>query len=192
MWVEVSASSIPSTTLVGCIYRPPNSSVGSINAVCDLLDQALSMRGLVVGCGDLNVNLMDPEGPHSALLSDYITSRAFFQPINMPTRITPSSATLLDIFLITSKVTVKSAHVRNVGISDHSAICLCLCWRKPKLPSSSVLRQSYKRFDPKNSMMIYCKYHGLLVICLTTLMTDLTSSTGCSSKCLTVMLHYAG
>ena len=60
VWVEVSALSIPSTTLVGCIYRPPNSSVGSINAVCDLLDQALSMRDLVVACSDLNVNLMDP------------------------------------------------------------------------------------------------------------------------------------
>ena len=31
----------------------------------------------------------------------------------------------------------------------HSAICLCLCWRKPKLPSSSVLRWSYKRFHPE-------------------------------------------
>ena len=116
VWMKVSAPSIPSTTLVGCIYCPPNSSVGSINAVCDLLDQALSMRDLVVACGDLNVNLMDPEGHHSALLSDYITSRALFQPINMPTRIPHSSATLLDIFLITSKVTVKSAHVRDVGI----------------------------------------------------------------------------
>ena len=147
--MEVPASSIPTTTLVGCIYRPPSSSVGSINAVCDLLDQALTMRDLVVACGDLNVNLMDPDNHYSSLLSNYITTRALLQPINTPTRITPSSATLLDIFLITSKVVVKSANVLDVGISDHSAICLCLCWHKPKLPSSSVLRRSYKRFDPE-------------------------------------------
>ena len=38
VWLEVSASSISSTTLVGCIYRTPSANTTSMNNICDLID----------------------------------------------------------------------------------------------------------------------------------------------------------
>ena len=95
LWLEVSASSIPSTTLVGCIYRPPIANTRSINSICDLIDQALVQRKQIVVCGDLNVNMLSPEHPHTRAMSEYITTCDLHQPIEIPTRITPNSASCL-------------------------------------------------------------------------------------------------
>ena len=113
-----------------------------------MIDHTLTLRDHVVVCGDLSVNLLDPNHPHTVLLSDFIKSRNLLQPIASPTRITQSSATLLDVFLVSSQRIVKSSHVVDIGISGHSDISLGLCWSKPKSKSSTVLRISFKKFDP--------------------------------------------
>lgn len=137
IWLEVHSTSVPSKILVGCAYCPPSPSLSSVQSLLDMVDHVLILQGHVIICGDWNVHLLDPNHPHAVLLFDFIKSHDLFQPIASPTRITHSSATLLDVFLVSSQRIVKSSHVVNVGISDHSAISLGLCWSKPKLKSSS-------------------------------------------------------
>ena len=144
IWLEVHSRSVPSKILVGCIYRPPSLGVNSVQFLLDMIDHALTLRDHVVVCGDLNINLLDSDHPQSILLSEFIKSRNLLQPIASPTRITCNSAT----FLVSSERIVRSSHVVDIGISDHSAISLGLCWSKSKPRSSTVLRRSFKRFDP--------------------------------------------
>ena len=144
-WLEVS--SISSTTLVGCIYRPPSANSTSMNNICNLIDQALMQRKQIVVCGDLNVNMLSPEHPQTCAMSEYIITCDLHQPIEIPTRITPNSASLLDMFLVNPKEIVKTSSVLDVGISDHSMMTLTLCWCKPKSPSPCVVRRSYKKLN---------------------------------------------
>ena len=146
IWLEISTPSSPSATLTGCVYRPPNSAANCLHSVFEQIDQALALRKQVIVCGDLNVNLLDCSHPQAILLRDYVATRNLLQPIITPTRITDHSATLLDIFLVSARDVVRSASVMDLGISDHSAVSLHLCWRKPKTQSSYVTRRS-KRID---------------------------------------------
>ena len=148
IWLEVHSPSVPSKIL-GCIYRPPSPGLNSVRFLLDMVDHALTLWDHVVVCGDLNVNLLDPNHPQSFLLSDLSDkSLNLLQPIASPTSITCNSATLLDIFLSSSQRIVRSSHVVDIGISDYSDISLGLCWSKPKPRSSTVLHRSFKRFHP--------------------------------------------
>ena len=80
--------------------------------------------------GDLNVDLLDRSHPQAILLHNFVVTRDLLQPIVAPTRITDHSATILDIFLASVRDVVRSASVMDLGISDHSAVSLHLCWNK--------------------------------------------------------------
>ena len=95
-------------------------------------------------CGDLNVNLLDCSHPQAIVLRDYVVTRNLLQPISTATRVTDRTATLLDIFLVSPREVVRSASVMDLGISDHSAVSLHLCWRKSKTQSSYVTCRSKK------------------------------------------------
>ena len=119
----------------------------SIDNICNLIEQALVQRKQIKVCDDLNVNMLSPEYPQTRAMSEYIITRDLHQPIEIPTRITPNSASLLDMFLVNPKEIVKTSSVLDVSISDHSMITLTLCWRKLKSPSPCVVRRSYKKFN---------------------------------------------
>ena len=112
------------------VYRPPNSAAYCLHSVFDQINQALALRKLVIVCGDLNVNLLDCSHPKAILLHNFVVTRDPLQPIVTPTQITDHSATLLDIFLVSVGEVVRSASVMDLGISDHSAVSLHLCWKK--------------------------------------------------------------
>ena len=192
IWLEVHSRSVPSKILVGCIYRPPSLGMNSVQFLLDMIDHTLTLQDHVVVYGDLNINLLDPDHPQSILLSEFIKSRNLLQPIASPTRITCNSATLLDIFLVSSERIVRSSHVVDIGISDHSAISLGLCWSKPKPRSSTVLRRSFKRFDSDSLRQIFPRLPGQLWTPLTVWTTKLTSSIDYSFKFSMIMPHCIG
>ena len=92
------------------------------------------------------MNEMNTCHPQIILLSEYIISWDRLQLIDSHTRITNHSATLIDIFLVSTKEIVKSATVVDLGISDHSAISLHLSWRKPKPLPLLIECRSFEKF----------------------------------------------
>ena len=44
IWLEVHSPMVPSKFLIGCIYRPPNPSVNSVQSLLDMVDQALILQ----------------------------------------------------------------------------------------------------------------------------------------------------
>lgn len=98
VWVEVAHTSLPSNLLLGCSYRPPNSPSRSTEELFGEMEEALSIRQHVTVCGDININLTEGNHPLKALFLRFVATRALFQPITAPTRITNSTSSLLDIF----------------------------------------------------------------------------------------------
>ena len=89
-------------TLIGLIYRPPNTDVELFNIhIGELLSKINNERKICYLMGDFNVDIMKYDA-HKAT-NDFLNSMysmSFMSLISRPTRITPNSATLIDnIFL---------------------------------------------------------------------------------------------
>ncbi len=80
--------------------------------------------------GDLNDDLLQS----NSKLSRIIKNNKLLQVIGKPTRITPNSATLLDIVIITNKPhIVLSSDVIPHYVADHDLITITINIRKPKI-----------------------------------------------------------
>ena len=75
--------------------------------------------------GDLNCNLLSDDYESRALL-DFCTTFNLTQLINLPTRITESSQSLIGVIMTTNKEIVTSSGVLTLSISDHNLIYLSL------------------------------------------------------------------
>ena len=98
--IEIEKSSLNSdkNIIVCLIYRPPNTYTLVFNEMfSDLLDIIKRENKLCYILGDYNINLLNHD-THSATAQsmDMLYSHAFIPLINRPTRVTPSSATLID------------------------------------------------------------------------------------------------
>ena len=73
--------------------------------------------------GDLNCNyLSDRNNMHLSQLKQLSSTYQFQQLINEPTRITPNSSTLIDIFLSNEPSRILKSGVVHMGLSDHSMV----------------------------------------------------------------------
>ena len=122
LWLEILAPGRPGneTVLLGCCYRPPSESAGYWDGLESNLETACSgPQTTTVLVGDFNVNFNDAHAVtplHHVLnqfnLRNHVTS---------PTRVTSSTATLLDLFLSTTPIQGVCETI-HLDISDHSAI----------------------------------------------------------------------
>ena len=147
IWLEVCHSSLPSTLLIGCIYRPPSCPAQSTTMMFSEIEEALSLKHRVIICGDLNINLLNKSHPSCIQLTNFLESHNLHQPITAPTRITSTSSTLIDVFLVSDHHLIKSSGVSNIAISDHLLIHLTLTWKRPKAKSLMITKRSFKHFD---------------------------------------------
>ena len=96
VFVEIETK--PRNTIVGCIYRPPNSNLEKFNESMENILRNISLRKRdIYILGDFNINLLNSD-THSNT-SDFIDmmfSTSFLPLINRPTRISDNSATLID------------------------------------------------------------------------------------------------
>ena len=84
--------------IVGTIYRPPGTDIKSFNDKFTILLSDLRKENKICYLiGDFNINLLNHEsyGPTSDFV-DLMTSNSFLPLISRPTRITATSATLID------------------------------------------------------------------------------------------------
>ncbi len=105
-------------------YRPPSANIELLDFFNDFLRKADDENKDIVITGDFNCNFLATEyNEHTAKLDNLLTEYQLQQNIKDPTRITPTSKTLLDI-IITKMDDTKTidSGVLHLGISDHSLV----------------------------------------------------------------------
>jgi len=110
------------STLIGEVYRVPNSNIRlSVERFHDIANKLKNIREDVILATDQNFDLLKyNENKYTKDLLDGLISAGFLPSITKPTRITYSSATLIDnIYLKGFSCYTYSSSVLNYDISDH-------------------------------------------------------------------------
>lgn len=121
--------------------------------------------------GDLNCDVAKASPDlHTRRLQFLCSLYQCDQLINEPTRVTETSATLIDLILTNRPENISNSGVIHLGISDHSmifAVKKSLCQNLNRdLENSEILKTSSKMI----SLKIYLTSHGIQYINSTTLM----------------------
>ena len=115
-----------SNIVIGLIYRMPDSSVDIFNErITDILNTVCKEHKIFYCIGDLNIDFFkcDVHKPTSEIL-DTIYTYSVFPLITKPTRVTETTATLID-HILTNNINIASEHAQGIlctDISDHYAI----------------------------------------------------------------------
>ena len=126
LWIDILGDNVPSS--IGVVYKHPDDSTAGIDKFTDELNELFislnNSKNPFYCLGDFNVNLMNISSNNAvrryANLLISCNNRCL---IDVPTRIGPSSSTLID-HLYTNDVTksVVSGVLTNFDLSDHYAI----------------------------------------------------------------------
>lgn len=126
------------------IYRKPGSNIDKFNSYMERLFTSTKQKDMYV-CGDYNIDLMNPNPNHKATdeFIEVMNSMGLYPTITKPTRVTSSSACLIDnIFTNNMEHKMRSGELMNY-ISDHLPVFLTSeCNYKEKRKSKEII---YKR-----------------------------------------------
>jgi exonuclease III len=127
IFIEIDQSFISAdrNIVVGCIYRPAKQSVIDFNETLkSTLDRLSNENKHVYLAGDYNINLLTANSHLSCSdFVDVLFANSFLPTINKPTRITGSSATIIDNIFINNltRASTTSGILAN-SISDHCPV----------------------------------------------------------------------
>ena len=122
--IEKSVFGHEKNVVIGVFYRPPNTDIQCfIDVVKDICDKLRNINKLCYLLGDYNINLLNVDTHTStADFSDVMFSNGFIPLITRPTRVTQSTATLIDNIFTNQLVEVCNASLQGIlltDISDH-------------------------------------------------------------------------
>ena len=111
----------PSNTLLGIIYRPPNNKLDLFKEyLCELLQKLVLQKKKCYLMEDFNLDLLKMGENHH--IKDFINlmfSSMFYPLISKPTRITNSSATLIDNIFVNNFDECYKCGILLADLSDH-------------------------------------------------------------------------
>jgi hypothetical protein len=76
-------------------------------------------------CGDWNINFLQTNS-HTGELNNLLLQYNLKHAVNVPTRITKTTATLLDVVITNEKKSINSLKIMDLGLSDHYAQILSI------------------------------------------------------------------
>ena len=122
VWVEINDLKSPSL-LVGYIFRNPASPTTWFDDFVLMIDKADDHKSNVLLIGDFNIDLCRPQPTWDITTSLF----GFHQLVRSATRITSTTATLIDHIYTNNRTMVSDVLVSTASVSDHSPIfCICL------------------------------------------------------------------
>ena len=147
--------------LVTTWYRLPGSDSSLFNefenflSKCDLEDKEILLMG------DLNCDVSKfPPDAHTRRLQFLSCVYQLEQLINEPTRVTRTSATLIDLIFTNRNENIVKSGVIHLGISDHSLVFAVRKFVVPKSWKNLRYVRNFKNFDVRPFLMIYPRCHG--------------------------------
>ena len=134
--------------------RPPNSPHEVFTHVNTLLGKLDSENIEHFLMGDLNCDLQSKDNVNVKALLNITDIYGLDQLISEPTRITPTTSTLIDLIFTNRPENVYCSGVSHVAISDHSLVYV---YRKISIPtfSKEVNLITYRQFKHLNSANFY-------------------------------------
>lgn len=121
-WLKFSLNK--TTFVVGVVYRPPSMScVNFLEVFESSVSTVIPLADKVFCVGDFNINLLHYESSEVKSACEVFESLGLVQVIDVPTRITPSSSTLIDFILTTDKeMVITSGAESGALVSDHEFV----------------------------------------------------------------------
>ena len=147
MWLSVSGPTLPSPIALGVCYRPPSSLFSSVNCLFNEIEEAITLHKRVIVCGDININVL-AKGSLTKRFTDLLQSYGLHQVIPTPTRVTPTSSSLIDIIAVDDPTAVIDAGTLNFAISDHLLCYATLNWKpSPHTKPNTTYSRQLKNLD---------------------------------------------
>ena len=104
-----------------CIYRSPDGKIDTFFNKLDMIIQKLIWKHkTLLLCGDWNINLLQ-SSPCTRELNDLLLRYNLKSAVNVPTRITKNTSSLLEVVITNEKKYINSLRVMDLGLSDHYA-----------------------------------------------------------------------
>nr|CAI5852316.1 unnamed protein product [Callosobruchus analis] len=147
IWLRIRISNIE----YGCgiVYRPPGPLVSNaIEGLERSLVCMLSRSKEIILMGDLNVDLMR-HNSKTELLEDMLDAFSLSQLVKKPTRVTKTSASLLDIICVTNfDLSVGAVtHIDMHETTDHQLVCVELKTTIPKVAERYKIFRDFSSFN---------------------------------------------
>ena len=134
--------------VVGTIYRPPDSSKhlskNFDTVLSNLLKDMDSTRKEIIILGDINVDYL--KTTHQSIKDAFILN-GFSQLINAPTRVTETTATLIDVIQTNCKNNISYSTVIPAGLSDHDLIGCVRKMNNVKYQPITIHCRDYKNYN---------------------------------------------
>ncbi len=156
LWVSVQSNKYPAV-IIGCVYRHPKASIDSYEYLQDVFRQLCISKKNFYILGDFNCDLL----VKGRKLSSILKTLKLVQIIDVPTRITSTSATLLDLIITNNRDSILAKSVVPQLISDHDLIGIKVNITKPRrLPQIKTFRQLKHYNKDIFSEYIMTEYHS--------------------------------
>lgn len=148
IWIEICPEKAKHF-LVGCIYRPPDSSSylpkNWKNLFSDMLITVNNLEKEIILLGDININYLK-KAEHREI-KDIITAQGMKQIVKDPTRVTVDSKTLIDVILTNKQSSISKTTVIPLSLSDHDCIACVRKINHTKTASREITSRNYRTYD---------------------------------------------
>ena len=130
IFVELSVSK--SKIIVGCVYRPPSSNLKMFNTELSEVLSSLDKSKDVYIMGDYNIDLLRSKShTDTSIFINQMLASSYIPLINKPTRVTESTATIIDnIFTNSNEWSNTFRGILPTDVSDHFSI-FCIISGQP-------------------------------------------------------------
>ena len=142
VWIETKIGQ--DKLLIESFYRPPNSKSDYWELIDQPIKNVSSTPHKFMVLGDFNTNFLSNPSPQ---LLDVINFNNLQQVVTHPTRITETSATLLDLVLTSCIDIISHVDVLPPVCSDHSVPCVKLIHKIKLSPSFKRTIYDYRKLD---------------------------------------------
>ena len=133
--------------LISTWYRPPNSHVNIFDYWAGFLSKCDNEDKELILIGDLNCNVSkNVPDAHTCKLQFLCSLYQIDQLIKECTRLTPTSATLIDLLLTNTPENISRSGVIHLGISDHSLVYAVRKFIPPKGRQKTREVRNFKNF----------------------------------------------
>lgn len=148
-WLELKPDK-SAPVYVGFVYRNPNSKASWVDHFENMMDNVHNRKSDIHLLGDLNIDLLKHDNFTWKSTCSFLGLK---QLIDQPTRITKSSATLIDHIYTTNSDKVSNVQVHPESMSDHCPISLSLALKLKKQvrhEHKTISFRSFKFFNKEN------------------------------------------
>ena len=144
--IEVSRS-YNKSFLISTWYRPPNSNLDIFDEWALFLSKCDNENYELIIIGDFNCDVgKSLSDPQTQKLQFMCCLYQIDQLITEPTRVTPTSATIIDLILTNRSENISESGVIHLGISDHSLVYLVRKFTPPKSRKTAREIRNFKNF----------------------------------------------